>query len=91
MAMQIKHGAIALALAAIAGAGAWLALGSGSAPAPESSFVLLDGSRLSTSDLRGKVVLVNFWATSAAPSTPTARRPGTTPTEKGSSGRSATR
>ncbi len=32
--------------------------------APESHFVLLDGSRLSTSQLRGKVTLVNFWATS---------------------------
>ena len=32
--------------------------------APESNFVLLDGSRMSTSQLRGKVTLVNFWATS---------------------------
>lgn len=31
--------------------------------APESVFVLLDGSTLKTSDLRGKVTLVNFWAT----------------------------
>jgi peroxiredoxin len=31
--------------------------------APESVFVLLDGSTLKTSDLRGKVALVNFWAT----------------------------
>ena len=62
--MRIKHGAIALALAAVAGLGAWVALGTGGSPAPESSFVLLDGSRLTTTDLRGKVVLVNFWATS---------------------------
>jgi peroxiredoxin len=32
--------------------------------APEVRFVTLAGDRLSTSDLRGKVVLVNFWATS---------------------------
>ena len=32
--------------------------------APESSFVLLDGSTISTQQLQGKVSLVNFWATS---------------------------
>jgi peroxiredoxin len=32
--------------------------------APESSYVLLDGSKISTSQLQGKVFLVNFWATS---------------------------
>jgi thiol-disulfide isomerase/thioredoxin len=32
--------------------------------APESTFVLLDGSKKSTSDFKGKVTLVNFWATS---------------------------
>ena len=33
-------------------------------PAPESTFVLLDGSKKTTADLKGKVALVNFWATS---------------------------
>lgn len=32
--------------------------------APVSNFVLLDGSRLSTEQLQGKVALINFWATS---------------------------
>lgn len=32
--------------------------------APESTFVLLDGSKKTTTDLKGKVTLVNFWATS---------------------------
>jgi peroxiredoxin len=32
--------------------------------APESTFVLLDGSTLSSKQLQGKVTLVNFWATS---------------------------
>ena len=32
--------------------------------APQNQFVLLDGSTTSTQDFRGKVTLVNFWATS---------------------------
>lgn len=31
--------------------------------APPSTFVLLDGSQATTASLKGKVVLVNFWAT----------------------------
>jgi peroxiredoxin len=38
--------------------------GCGQDQAPESSFVLLDGSKISSSQLKGKVTLVNFWATS---------------------------
>ena len=52
----------ALFALAIAGAGALLLLRS--AVAPEVRFATLSGESLSTSDLRGKVVLVNFWATS---------------------------
>ena len=63
--MRIQHGAIALALAVLAGVGAWIAWGTGQSAAPESTFVLLDGSRQSTADLRGKVTLVNFWATTS--------------------------
>ena len=32
--------------------------------APDSTFVLLDGSKKTTAELKGKVTLVNFWATS---------------------------
>jgi peroxiredoxin len=32
--------------------------------APESTFVLLDGTQTTTTELKGKVTLVNFWATS---------------------------
>ena len=32
-------------------------------PAPPTTFVLLDGSKATTSELKGKVTLVNFWAT----------------------------
>ena len=32
--------------------------------APTSNFVLLDGSSKTTADMKGKVTLVNFWATS---------------------------
>lgn len=36
----------------------------GTQMAPNSTFVLLDGSKHTTADLKGKVTLVNFWATS---------------------------
>ena len=52
----------AVALALAAGVGVYL--GSGATAAPSSTFVLLDGSKKSTDDLKGKVTLVNFWATS---------------------------
>lgn len=35
-----------------------------SSAAPQTSFTLLDGSSRTTADLKGKVALVNFWATS---------------------------
>lgn len=51
-----------IALAAIvAGAGAVFTR---QETAPEVQFATLAGQKFSTSDLRGKVVLVNFWATS---------------------------
>jgi peroxiredoxin len=31
--------------------------------APESTFVLIDGAKTTTTELKGKVMLVNFWAT----------------------------
>ena len=37
---------------------------SGAQAAPESTFVLLDGSKKTVADFKGKVTLVNFWATS---------------------------
>lgn len=49
---------------AVATAAALLLAGCAADPAPESTFVLLDGSKRTTADLKGKVTLVNFWATS---------------------------
>lgn len=43
---------------------ALLWLKSQSTPAPDSNFVMLDGTSINMQDLRGQVVLVNFWATS---------------------------
>ena len=63
-AMAIKHLFAGIALAALAGLGTYVYLGEGAHPAPTSQFVLLDGSSKHTEDLKGKVTLVNFWATS---------------------------
>ena len=62
----MKRSFIAATLAAallVIGSGAYY-LGGRRATAPEASYVLLDGSRKTTADLKGKVTLVNFWATS---------------------------
>jgi peroxiredoxin len=56
----IYAGVAAIALAI----GAYVFVGTGVAPAPESTFVLLDGSKVNTASFKGKVTLVNFWATS---------------------------
>ena len=61
-ALYVAATAVVLAVGVATGVGVYLQ--SGSAAAPMSSFVLLDGSRKTTSDLKGKVTLVNFWATS---------------------------
>lgn len=43
--------------------GLWLELGNPDR-APQVSFTTLEGKQISLSDLKGRVVLVNFWATS---------------------------
>jgi peroxiredoxin len=54
----------------VAAAAALLAVGVGTylataaTTAPESTFVLLDGTTKTSADFKGKVTLVNFWATS---------------------------
>ena len=54
---------IGAAAVAVAAAAAFFVMG-GATTAPESTFVLLDGSKKTTADMKGKVTLVNFWATS---------------------------
>jgi len=54
----------ALAAAAALGIGGALYWQSSVQAAPAATYVLLDGSSKTTADLKGKVTLVNFWATS---------------------------
>jgi peroxiredoxin len=57
--------AIIVGFAALAlGVAASFAFQGGEPSAPEVRFATLSGESFATSDLRGKVVLVNFWATS---------------------------
>lgn len=60
----MKRVLYAAAAAAVIAIGAGVYFAGGSSAAPESTFVLLDGSSKTTADLKGKVTLVNFWATS---------------------------
>ena len=58
----IKPAAIGALVLALAGVG-YATLGS-SVAAPDVTFISLAGDKISTQSLRGKVVMVNFWATS---------------------------
>jgi len=60
----MKKPVIAAVVALVLAVAAGVMLNTGAASAPASTFVLLDGSKKSTDDLKGKVTLVNFWATS---------------------------
>jgi peroxiredoxin len=60
----IKPAAIGAAVLAIA-CGAGVAVFS-QQQAPDATFISIDGQKISLQDLRGKVVMVNFWATSCA-------------------------
>ena len=53
-----------IAAAAVLAAGAAVYVASANEAAPASTYVLLDGSKKTTADLKGRVTLVNFWATS---------------------------
>jgi peroxiredoxin len=67
--LKIRPLAVAGIVALALGIGAWLSypmLRAGQM-APNVGYTLLDGSVSSTDRLRGKVVLVNFWATDCAP------------------------
>jgi peroxiredoxin len=60
----IKPAAIGALVLALAGVG-YATLDS-SVAAPDVTFISLAGDKVSTQSLRGKVVMVNFWATSCA-------------------------
>lgn len=60
----MKKIVIATIAALALGAGIYWQLGSGKAAAPDVVYTTLDGKQISSQDLRGKVVLVKFWATS---------------------------
>lgn len=63
--MKLVRPLIAAAVAGLVAAGAYVAL-SRDEPAPDVPMVLLNGSTQHMSELRGHVVLVNFWATSCS-------------------------
>jgi cytochrome c biogenesis protein CcmG/thiol:disulfide interchange protein DsbE len=61
---ELMLGLLALGLAGGARAAAALRVG---AAAPPATLVTLDGARISTSELLGRVVILTFWATWCAP------------------------
>ena len=60
----MKKNGIVITIVAACALVAGILISGGKGMAPDSTFVLLDGSKKQTTDLRGQVSLVNFWATS---------------------------
>jgi peroxiredoxin len=60
--MKLRNSILALVVLGVLGFAGYAALFT-STPAPGVTFTSLKGERVSTADLRGHVVLVNFWAT----------------------------
>ncbi|MGY4827431.1 peroxiredoxin family protein [Sphaerotilaceae bacterium SBD11-9] len=61
-----RHLAVALVVLAIGAAAAFHRLGNTPQAAPDVAFTRLDGSTARLAEFQGKVVLVNFWATTCA-------------------------
>ena len=59
----MRKAIIAIAIAALVGAGAWFAF-TPKADAPPVTFQTLSGEQIGMGELKGKAVLVKFWATS---------------------------
>ena len=60
----MKNILTACTAAIVLAVGAYVYLGTGVTAAPASTFVLLNGTKIDTASFKGKVTLVNFWATS---------------------------
>jgi thiol-disulfide isomerase/thioredoxin len=60
----MKNILAACTAAVVLAVGAYIYVGTGVTAAPASTFVLLNGSKIDTASFKGKVILVNFWATS---------------------------
>ena len=60
--MKLRTSILVLALLSVVGLAVYAALFA-TTPAPGVTFTSLKGERVSTAELRGRVVLVNFWAT----------------------------
>ncbi len=60
----MKKNGIVVTIVSVCALVAGILFWGGKEVAPDSTFVLLDGSKKQTTDLRGQVSLVNFWATS---------------------------
>ncbi len=61
--MKIKDWLLGLLLLVLILAGLWVGLGKTVMPAPDATFTTITGKKIALNALRGKPVLVTFWAT----------------------------